>query len=352
MTREEPLFAIRTNSGYGLFQKYLKTSAHGNYFYIIYCKQIRSICASEIKAAMNSDFYYERIGMTLKWDDIVEELMRNKGVEISLTENFDELVYSEYHKKNIYLYRNDFEDCYITYLGDFPTPDNAQLPKFSRMATGDLYSKYHDWVLCDEKIKDEKEYNYASFTFEELKEVINKKLIEYDAKPKEKMKIYKFITPEIVSYPRYGVTSPKRLLKHFNADYRTEYYNDEYLDKLREERYQEEPYLRPCKEKYEDVKYPLPTENWRKFEDIDDEYIAFCDKVEEAIKAFIAAIDENKKAVSKPLNALLTELNKINSEVYGIDTLEAEELYDYIAKILRALKKPQMIDNIENMREW
>jgi NifB/MoaA-like Fe-S oxidoreductase len=122
-----------------------------------------------------------------------------------------------------------------------------------------------------------------------------------------------------------------------------------------EKYYQENPQMRPCKKKYEDIKFPLPTESWgdmlEKSED-NTEYLAFCDKAEAALKAFIGAIDENRKAVQKSLAVLMKELNKIEAETGSIGILEAEGLYDYIAKILRTLKKPRLIESMANMREW
>jgi hypothetical protein len=53
---------------------------------------------------------------------------------------------------------------------------------------------------------------------------------------------------------------------------------------------------------------------WREFEDVDDEYLKFCDAVECALDQFITSIDANRKAVSKQLSALLTKLNIISAD--------------------------------------
>jgi hypothetical protein len=314
MTEIKPLFAIRTNIGYGLFQEY-NSYRYYKPFYIIYRVQVQELFESKILEALQCEYYYQRYSFKdciCGFDEV--KIRQSKGREFKP---------SDFGIANEKAYNNS----YITYLGDYPLPQDAEIPKYSRYLELSCFTGKHYWTLYDE-------------------------LMGKSIQEKDKVKIYKKVTPEILPYPNFHGISPNTLVERFNENFHPNDYDDEWVEKFFEKYYQENPQMRPCKEKYEDVKYPLPTENWRKFEDIDDEYIAFCDKVESAIKAFIAAIDENKKAVSKPLTVLLTELNKINSEVYGIDTLEAEELYDYIAKILRALKKPQMIDNIENMREW
>ena len=119
--------------------------------------------------------------------------------------------------------------------------------------------------------------------------------------------------------------------------------------------YQKNPYMRPCKKKYDDIKYPLPTDNWRKMLESPEneaEYLIFCDKVENALKTFVVALDGNRKAAQKLLIVLLKELNKIELETHGFGTLEADDLFGYIAKILQSLKKPKLIEKIEELREW
>jgi hypothetical protein len=318
MSNFMPLFAIKTNLGFGLFQEF--GAYIGKPFYIVYYNQISRLCDEQINIALSGDYYLSRLNFKMAWSELW-------GYEV------DKLI----SKPNNWFFPtipnaivnaegdHFFGGTQLLYFGEYSLPQTAVYPKIAKLLDLNYFSGTHYWTLFDE---------------------VNGGYLD------GKFKKYKRVFAEMLEFPNARGIYPRELKDRFDTGFKFSDYNDDWAEAIIEKRYQEEPYLRPCKEKYEDVKYPLPTENWRKFEGINDEYIAFCDKVEEAIKAFIAAIDENKKAVSKPLTVLLTELNKINSEVYGIDTLEAEKLYDYIAKILRALKKPQMIDNIENMREW
>jgi hypothetical protein len=246
----------------------------------------------------------------------LKTLKENKGVEYDIFK----LDKSEDHFKKCYI------NCFLTYLGEYRLPPDARRPPYFKRMVLYYYTGKHEWAIFD--------------SIEE-REV-------YDGK---KPKLYKKVTPEIASYPGYGLEDLSEMLRRFNVNFTLSDFNDEYAEYLIEKRYQKEPNLRPSKEKYDDVKKPFPTVRWREFEDVDDDYLKFCDAVECALEEFITSIDANRKAVSKPLCALLTKLNKI-SVVHPIDSLEQEELYDYIVKILQTLRKAQLIDRIDNIREW
>jgi hypothetical protein len=310
------LYALRTDHGYGLLH-WFEHDAIGS-AYLMYYTQIPELSEREINSALAGDYYYQRIcDMIIRLQyHMNETLKKNQGVEFDLEKLDNRGIIST----------SDYANCFMTYLGEYELPSNATHPEFLKRVSLYYYTGKYEWLICD-RIKDR------------------------DISVNGKVISFKKITPEIAEYPDYGFSPITEILYRFNIKFRLSDFNDQYAEALLEERYQEEPYLRPTKEKYDDVKRPFPTVRWREFEDIDDDYLKFCDAVECALDEFITSIDANRKAVSKPLCALLTKLNKI-SAVHPIDSLEQEELYDYIVKILQTLRKAQLIDRIDNIREW
>lgn len=312
------LFSIKTKNGYGLFQEY--DSVYNIFgwggFYIIYYAQVKSQEVEDILKAMQSEYYYARIGFDI-WDKSFskEVFLNNIGKEITNT-------YLGIEDKDPY-----YGNCKITYLGKFPIPSTAKIPRFSRELNMSKLSGTYKWLIYDEEKKEYIQKNNKILSLKKLNE-------------------------ETSLYPDYYVISPLELLERFNNNYNNTK-GDFWVEKFFEEFYRENPHLRPINAKYDDIKYPLPTAEWlAALEQKDNDYIQFCNKIESALNAFISKIDENHKAVQKPLLELISTLNSINKGTQLIGTLEAETLYLYIVKILKTLKKTNLIDLLENNRLW
>lgn len=316
------LFCIKTKIGYGLFQEYESYPNQFHPFFLVYCNQLTEIDSKQIEKTLKGEFYYEKIsfGMGARIDKFdINRIIENQGVEFS-PEDFGIDIDDFY-----------FGNSYITYLGNYEIPITAEIPRYTREAEYSVYTGKHNWVIHDEL-----KYNYIK----------NKK---------GKIVNLKKLTPEIISLPLHFGVFPHQLLDYFDMDFRPEKYNDEWIDGIIEKHYIEHPDMRPSNEKFDDVKFPLPTDNLRNMLDKSDDstnYLLFCDRLENALREFISSIDSNKRAVKEPLKVLLKELNIIEKETELIGSLEAEEIYEYIVRILKSLKKPNLIEFIEDIREW
>ncbi|MDR2265992.1 MAG: hypothetical protein LBE09_00175, partial [Christensenellaceae bacterium] len=225
-------------------------------------------------------------------------------------------------------FRAYYRDSHVAYLGEYELPPNAILPRYSRCVNINFITGKHSWSIID----------------------------EYDTHGDSRRgKLYKTITPEIEDYPCFYLETPTSLLKFFNLKLTIKDYNDAFVEGLIEERYLQQPYLRPSKETYDDIKRPLPTEDWRNMlenPDTESEYLEFCDKIDEALNKFLESIDNNRRAAKAPLVILIKALNKIADDTGLIGTLEREALYDYIVRVLMSLRKPTLIDTIDELRDW
>lgn len=316
------LFCIKTENGYGLFQEYDSYPNNYDLFCIIYRTILNELSNAEIKKALAKDYYYERIGLFMDFcirDFDIRKIIENQGVEFG-PEDFG------LDKDDNY-----FGNSYITYLGNYELPKNARIPRYTRKSEFSYITGKHCWYIHDDKLH------------------------EYVKKDNGKFKIYKTLTPEIAEYPLYLGTYPRYLVEQYNANYTQTSHDDKEVERFLEKYYLEHPDMRPSNEKFDDVKFPLPTDNLRNMLDKSDDstnYLLFCDRLENALREFISSIDSNMRAVKEPLKVLLKELNIIEKETELIGSLEAEELYEYIVRILKSLKKPSLIEFIEDMREW
>ncbi|MDE6029542.1 MAG: hypothetical protein K2F90_04400 [Clostridiales bacterium] len=304
------LFCIRTNKGYGLFQEcgtYIEVYGP---FYCVYYTQIPSL--SLIDEALRGKYYYQRIEIDEfggRWTNnfFKRTLMENKGNEISL---YDVGIASEYHISEYY-----YKNCYMTYLGNYSLPSDAEIPRYTRQIYEQPLAGKYSWHVVDEA---------------ESKAICNEK---------GKIIFYKKLNEETKNYPNRSTMFPSGLLLRFNQEYRNED-GDLWAERQIEEFFEKNPQYRPSNEKYDDIKYPLPTDELRATsEQYDSQYAEFCDRVEKALLKFIAAIDENRKAVKAPLLSLLKELNAIDKDMQLFGSIESEEIYTYLVRILRALKK-------------
>lgn len=316
------LFCIKTKIGYGLFQEFDSYPNQFHPFFLVYCNQLTEIDSKQIEKTLQGEFYYERInfGMGARFDKFdINRIIENQGVEFG-PEDFGINIDDFY-----------FGNSYIIYLGNYELPKNARIPRYTRQLEFSYYTGKHCWFIHDDKLH------------------------EYVKKENGKFKIYKTLTPEIAAYPLYFGTYPRDLVEQYNANYTQTSHDDKEVEQFLEEYYREHPDMRPSNEKFDDVKFPLPTDNLRNMLDKSDDntnYLLFCDRLEKTLMEFISTIESNKRAVKEPLKALLKELNNIEKETELIGSLEAEELYEYIVRILKSLKKPNLIEFIEEVREW
>lgn len=317
------LFCIRTDKGYGLFQECGTYREVYGPFYCVYYTQIPSL--SLIDEALRGKYYYQRINLNESGGHWVRDLYKqrlicNKGKELSL----DEMCKENDGNINCPYYKN----CYMTYLGNYDLPSDAEIPRYTRQIYEEPLAGKYSWHICDEA---------------ESKAICNEK---------GKIIFYKKLNEETKNYPDRPTMFPYELLLRFNKEYRNED-GDLWAERAIEEFFEENPQYRPSDEKYDDIKYPLPTDELRAIsEQYDSQYAEFCDRVEKALLMFIAATDENRKAVKAPLISLLKELNAIDKDMQLFGSIESEEIYTYLVRILRSLKKVRLIDTLEGYREW
>jgi hypothetical protein len=309
------LYAIKTDSGYGLFQYFQKSAIASMIpFYIIYYNQIPSF--DKIADALSGDYYYLRLR-----DDLFPLVkdMDSASSEKRLTYALEDL------DRNCL--RTNHRNCHVAYLGEYELPPNAILPRYSRCEIINFITGKHLWRIID----------------------------EYDTHGGSRSgKFYKTITPEIEDYPCFYPEAPTRLLKFFNFKLTIEDLNDGCVDELIDERYLRHNFLRLSKEEYDGIKRPLPTEDWcymLENPDVEIEYLEFCDKIDEALNKFLESIDNNQPAKT-PLVILIKALNKIADDTGLIGPLEREELYDYIDGVLELLREPTLIDIVDKLRDW
>ena len=162
-------------------------------------------------------------------------------------------------------------------------------------------------------------------------------------------------TPEYLSYsPEDG--GLEATLKTMEQGFTLESWNTECMRQWAEQYYAEHPYSRPTNETYDELKINLPTVSLREMYHDDTEKLQAISQIETALVAFAdRLVDEGKPTSGKAkklTKELVLTLNKIDNEAEFIETMEREELYEYIAKLLAKLKKPEAIELIDEYREW
>ncbi|MDR2266612.1 MAG: hypothetical protein LBE09_03355 [Christensenellaceae bacterium] len=309
------LFALKTNEGYGLMH-WFDSNVFGG-AYLIYYNQISNLDQEHIEKSISDDYYYQRISDNLTRLDIyMKKLKRNLGVEFEIAKLVD-------FECPVKVY---FDKCFLTYLGEYDLPVNASQPRFLKRLDFYYDRAEHEWVIYD--------------TVKKCDLFIGNRLITY-----------KSLTPEIADYPGFAYVYLTEILRRFNTNFRLSDYNDEYAKKFMEQRYQEEPELRPQKTKFDELKKLSPTKVWRKLDNKGEAYFQFCDMVEEAFNLYTSTLDENSKLAHKPLSTLLSQLNKINAK-YPIGPLEGDDIYDYISNSLKIIEKEKLLKNVDDVRMW
>ena len=234
---KKDLFSLRTDRGYGLFQEYDSYPNTFNYtFYIVYYTQIKTLSDKEIEEAMQGEYYYSRIGLNILGRGFPEEiLIKNPMIEFC-AKDF-----------GIKEYDPSYGKCMVTYLGQYELPLDVKVPEYSRELEMSYFTGNFKWYIHNERKN------------------------QFEKNDKNKIISYKRLNDEIKLYPRKSVTSLMGLFKRFNMDFRISD-DDKLVENAMEERYQIYPDLRPTKLKFNDVKFPLPTEELREMsKDIDEE---------------------------------------------------------------------------------
>lgn len=302
------VFAIKTEKGYGIFQKIGKTNIdYMQPFFAVYYNTVKTINNDSLQKALSGDYYISRIGLDT-WNGGFDE---NKMLK---------------HKKHWFLAKNAhyYGGSKVAYLGEFEC--NAVLPKLTRSFEPLYYSEKYNWVVHDE----ESETGVLSGK----KYVFNK------------------LNEDIEHYPNFYAITPKELLDHFDNNFRHENFNDDWAMNQLEKYYKENPYMRPSGKKLEDVVKEIPTKHWKENNKNDDKYLKFCDSVEQQLNMFTNGIIAKKQTVLKMLKTLITALNKIEKETGYFGTMESENTFAYIAKVLNSTKNTKLIETLNSTRKW
>ncbi len=306
------LYSIKTNKGFGIFQEFVESNYTYHTWFLIYYKQIKELTELEINQALAGDFYYLQLTFYSK----------KRYMERYNDPNIQKII----NMQNILL-DDSFCDDDISFIGNFPIPENAVEPRFSRSLEFSYFTGKHYWYINDN---------------------INGGLVK-DSKTNKPVR-YNIVTENIADYPDYFGKPLDELLLRFNMDFRSEDFNDEWVRKrILEPFWEEHPQYRPSKNKVQDILTPLPTINWSTKKNEKD----LCNKIEEALNSFTNNIEKKDKIeIKSSLIDLVKKINKINNIKKQIGSLEAEDIYLYIVRVLHAIGLAELIELIDDMREW
>ena len=166
---------------------------------------------------------------------------------------------------------------------------------------------------------------------------------------------YKTETPEYLAFsPDFG--GVEATINDIDGGFVLEKWNLERMRLNAEEFYSKNPYFRPSEESYAELSAKLPSAFFRKIYEGDAGNLKTVEIIDEALKTFAEKLVAEGKPTtvkaSKLTKELVLALNKIDGETGFIESIEREELYGYIAKLLAKLKKHDAISVIDNYREW
>lgn len=182
------LFAVKLNQGYGLFQEYPKQEFFTPH--IIYRKIIKNLTKTEIKNALEDQYYFQKVGFGT---GIISSILKqNKNKELNC---------GEIHPNGDFI--ETYEDINIIYLGDFNMPKQVKPIKFYRKLTYTTKNK-HAWVVVDAKTESTLKSNGRPLVFDEL-------------------------NSEIAKYPAYNFVTLSKLKGYFEIDFKPEDFDDEYV---------------------------------------------------------------------------------------------------------------------------
>lgn len=184
---ETDLYAMKTNEGYGIFQRYEADFLCKGVppFSVVYRTQIKSL--KDLKSALKGDYYFAQLFQFNRLSDKI-------GTEVI------------------------YKDCAITYLGKYPQQSRIVMPQRARLLNSDSrISMQYEWAIMDLTGK-------AYF-------VDNHGEANTFKRPDGRL-AYKKLVPEIVDYPIFGVVTFNDLLENFNINFHPRDYNDEYVIEL------------------------------------------------------------------------------------------------------------------------
>lgn len=317
------LYAIKTQQGYGLFQKLIKRKMLDPFNFIIYKQQVNSLDKKDIKQVLSSGYIVANLDGYIK--KVENTLDDNKNKEVSLME-------AEIINNNSESKRYDYGDCFITYLGEYENSFDFNYPKYSKISLSEVFLGVTYWNIEDETLHKRVKGNNGKDRFDTLPETY-------------------------LNYPLRGWLQPRQLLDFFNnGNISYAYFNDEWAKRQLEEHYKEYPITRPVKETIEEIKKQIPTIAWKKTfsssSEKEKEYYANCDRIAKIIQEFIDFIDGGRKASSVEIKKLSKKLNEFEEETEFFGTMEAEDLFMWFVKYFKSINYPKAIEILDSTRDW
>ena len=216
------------------------------------------------------------------------------------------------------------EYFYVSSLGEFPISKNIEIPEVFRKLDYNGITDKHKWIL------------YSIYETDKGKTRQSSKGIEH-------LPPSSFILAFIVDWWKKGLTPEK--------------WNDEYLQNENEELYRHHPHKRPFKMTFEEVVATMPTKEWS-IDGLDewDGREKFYAKIEEVLRGFIKELSAELKIklnqARKVTKEVTLKLNAIQSEEHCIETMEGEQIHQFIFNLLRAKKVVDAIEELEEHRDW
>jgi len=329
---KKELYAIKTNKGYGLFQKY-DTQPNGKAcYFIVYHQQITDL--KNIDVALKGEYFFELIENS-------DKLPKKKGVA-TVVDNDEEFIQAMKREGIYFKPRTEYSE--VTFLGKYKILQNISLPKYTRcLDMPTLKTWKYTWVIFNIY------GNQARYDD-------NHTNMKYIVKNPDKILIYKTLPPDSLEFPILTVVGlPFWVLrKRFNEGYHPKNENDESIAEEKRRYFESDSIVNEKGYSFNGLKETLPTTEWKESMDDDEEYLEFCDKVENALKEYLETISVDTKdsgRCGKATMALVKKLNKIDAD-YGIDTMEREDLCEYLENISETLKFPGIMTLVNNNREW
>lgn len=294
------LFSVKVKDGYCFFQEAgsvfakLKNGTTRSFYYVIFYECLRNEIPRKFDFLTNEKYFYRTS-------------ISKKEIEALKNANGKKMIWNRY-----------FFD-----LG---------LQKLPLDLKPQRYFRSYDWNPHSNKI-----HQY-------LTDVFCAELFEY----KEETEEYLTYSSE---FPGLNAT-----INDLENGFQLEKWNLEVMKENAEKYYLEHPYDRPTEASYEELKLKIPTIMFKQMYAGNESKLEVVEKIEQELIAYSnELVQDGKPTMSKAKNLtkeIILTLNQINLETDFIETVEREELYAYIAKLLAKLKKVSVIEIIDEYREW
>jgi hypothetical protein len=224
-------------------------------------------------------------------------------------------------RKNEQIKIYELRQLYVKSLGSHPVPAGIELPKYLRDFDVDFIAGTYRWYIV---------------------KFIDGEFVKYQKTSKG----IEHIPPYHLGFGACAAWWEERLT--------LETWNDEYCLRKMEERYLEEPELRPIKMSFEETVATIPTKEWIE-NNVDDERVEWYLEIQELLQQFIATLSKEKiklGPVKKAVKELTVKLNEMQNDEHFIETTEREDLFTFISTLLRVKKKASAIDIMDEHRDW